>query len=111
MPEATGVVVPEATGNPVSEAKAELLAAAESGPPPPPPPHPASERPMAAELDWMNRRLLMFNEIDEASPGTDAAQDLLKDELRLVHRMLRAASPWGAVCGWAGCEPQQERSL
>jgi hypothetical protein len=63
----------EGSGNPVSEARAELLAAAESvaPPPAPPPPHPKSERAMAAELDWMNSRLLMFNEMDEALAGIE----------------------------------------
>jgi hypothetical protein len=61
----------------VSEAKAELLAAAESVPPPPPP-HPASDRAIAAELDWMNRRLLMFNEIEEASAGIECRVRLVE---------------------------------
>jgi hypothetical protein len=29
---------------------------------------------MAAELDWMNSRLLMFNEMDEALAGIDAVR-------------------------------------
>jgi hypothetical protein len=66
---------------------------------------------MAAELDWMNRRLLMFNEIDGAEAGIECRCGLLKDELRLVHRLRGAASPGLAVCGPAGWEPQQEQRL
>jgi len=44
----------------------------------------------------------MFNEMDGASARIEAARGLLKDELRLVQRLLRAHRPGGRLTAEQG---------